>query len=164
MLRSARRLWAQPTSVHATWRQAQNSRQRFTDHGELLKLEIDVCQATVAKYMVRPRQRRRKPGTHSCGITLARSWRPISSKNEQGRRARRCRGLPGTTNWRRAHSDRAGERADGRPDGLSGRDRQNTSCHPSILRRASAARRFCRARRFPRRKCQRNHCLALDVR
>jgi putative transposase len=25
-------------------------------HGELLKLGIDVCQATVAKYMVRPRQ------------------------------------------------------------------------------------------------------------
>jgi transposase InsO family protein len=25
-------------------------------HGELLKLSIDVCQATVAKYMVRPRQ------------------------------------------------------------------------------------------------------------
>src|ERR1700704_3780686 len=25
-------------------------------HGELLKLEIDVCQATVAKYMARPRQ------------------------------------------------------------------------------------------------------------
>ena len=25
-------------------------------HGELLKLGIDVCQATVAKYMMRPRQ------------------------------------------------------------------------------------------------------------
>ena len=48
-------------------------------HGELLKLGIDVSQATVAKYMGRRRQPPRRPGAPSCGITSPRSWRPISS-------------------------------------------------------------------------------------
>jgi putative transposase len=34
-------------------------------HGELLKLGIDICQATVAKYMVRRQQPRRRPGARS---------------------------------------------------------------------------------------------------
>jgi putative transposase len=34
-------------------------------HGELLKVGIDVSQATVAKYMIRHRRRHPKPGRHS---------------------------------------------------------------------------------------------------
>src|SRR5260370_10945833 len=41
-------------------------------HGELLKPGSDVCQATVAKYMVRQRQLHQRLGTPSCGITSAR--------------------------------------------------------------------------------------------
>jgi hypothetical protein len=44
-------------------------------HGELLKLGIDVCQATVGA------GRRRKPGAPSYGIMSARSSRPISSSS-----------------------------------------------------------------------------------
>jgi hypothetical protein len=41
-------------------------------HGELLKLGIDVCQATVAKYMVRPRQ----PPSQNMAHLPAESHRP----------------------------------------------------------------------------------------
>ena len=46
-------------------------------HGELLKLGIEVCQATVAKYMVRRRHHRH--GARSWRIISDRSWRPTSS-------------------------------------------------------------------------------------
>jgi hypothetical protein len=50
-------------------------------HGELLKLGIDICQATVAKYMGRRRPPPSQTWRPSCGITSARSWRPISSSS-----------------------------------------------------------------------------------
>ncbi len=52
-------------------------------HGELLKLGIEIGQATVAKYMVRRRGALPRPGAPSCGITrkaslpsTCSSWRP----------------------------------------------------------------------------------------
>ena len=48
-------------------------------HGELLKLEIEVSQATVAKYMVRRRQHPHRPGARSWRITWHRSSPRISS-------------------------------------------------------------------------------------
>ena len=47
-------------------------------HGELLKLGIDVSQATVAKYMGRRRRPPRRRGARSYRITWTRSWRPTS--------------------------------------------------------------------------------------
>jgi putative transposase len=48
-------------------------------HGELLKLGIDVSETTVAKYMGAGASLPRRRGARSCGITSARSSRPISS-------------------------------------------------------------------------------------
>jgi hypothetical protein len=48
-------------------------------HGELLKLGINVCQATVAKYMGAGDSLHRKRGARSCRITSAKTWPPIFS-------------------------------------------------------------------------------------
>jgi putative transposase len=48
-------------------------------HGELLKLGINVCETTVARYSGADASLPPRPGVRSCGITLARSWRLISS-------------------------------------------------------------------------------------
>ena len=74
------------TDIRTLIRQMANANPRWGApriHGELLKLGIDVCQATVAKYLVRGRRppSRSKPGAPSCGITSARSSRPISSSS-----------------------------------------------------------------------------------
>jgi putative transposase len=52
-------------------------------HGELLKLGIEISQATVAKYMVRRRGRPARPGAAFCAIrplaslrSIRSSWRP----------------------------------------------------------------------------------------
>jgi hypothetical protein len=48
-------------------------------HGELLKLGIEVAQATVAKYMIRHVAHRPRAGRRSCTITPLRLPRSISS-------------------------------------------------------------------------------------
>jgi putative transposase len=47
-------------------------------HGELLKLGIQISQATVAKYMVRQRKHPRKPGALFSRTTSSSWWRLIS--------------------------------------------------------------------------------------
>ena len=63
-----------PTDIRTLIRQMANANPRWGApriHGELLKLGIDVCQATVTKYLVRGR---RPPSQTSPGH-ISRRWR-----------------------------------------------------------------------------------------